>query len=331
MNFQQSVKSAISKTFQFKGRASRSEFWWFSLLISVVFIILLSSWDLIFKSESLLPFAPFIAILPFILLIPSISLTVRRLHDLNLSGWWYTIYIIPKLLNTTTNEALKFGISGIGYQFLQITAITISIAIYGAAFYYFSSRGTIGANDYGSDPIEEIYGSENTYSNRFDSNKKLITIIGIFAITLIGGLLAFNTGLFNKNEQRPDQIARKTPGIINQNSRSSRTSMPIEDQLIALAREVNKKTPVKIGEDLIFTTMVAVDKNLFYDYNLFLDYKDIDPVTLHKWALENVNDQTCKDEFLVQLFNDGAVVSRRFYTKDNKLVDTINLNEICVK
>lgn len=71
------------KYYTFSGRASRSEFWYFSLGNVVIWLIAALICDGIF----------WIAYLALIL--PNIAVSIRRLHDTNRSGWWYLIAFLP--------------------------------------------------------------------------------------------------------------------------------------------------------------------------------------------------------------------------------------------
>lgn len=93
MSFQDAVRSCLTKYVDFSGRAGRSEYWWFALfnlLVSLVAGVL----DGIFGTgsggvgliESLAGLA---------LLLPSLAVAVRRLHDTSRSGWWLLIGVIP--------------------------------------------------------------------------------------------------------------------------------------------------------------------------------------------------------------------------------------------
>ena len=71
---------------------------------------------------------------------PSVAVTVRRLHDINLSGWWYGISALIALgvFFTVSNESIVGGI------------------IFGMTFVLFLAalmRGTRGYNDFGDDPL----------------------------------------------------------------------------------------------------------------------------------------------------------------------------------
>lgn len=70
--------------FKFRGRASRSEFWWFMLFILAIQAIML-------LLQAMLPvkLVAFIQVIVPLLLFPAnLGVTVRRFHDRNLSGWW---------------------------------------------------------------------------------------------------------------------------------------------------------------------------------------------------------------------------------------------------
>ena len=82
------VKTCFRKFFDFKGRARRSEYWWF-----VLFVIVVSS---IFNYGGLLfPVLTFVGILcSLVLTIPQFAAMTRRLHDTGRSGWWVLIIVI---------------------------------------------------------------------------------------------------------------------------------------------------------------------------------------------------------------------------------------------
>lgn len=105
MTFIDSVKTCfIEKPFTFKGRASRSEFWWTTLVFYLgIFILagLMSLCDttnyndsLLFKIGTVVGALAFI-VLGLYLLIVYFSATVRRLHDSSHSGWNILLRFIP--------------------------------------------------------------------------------------------------------------------------------------------------------------------------------------------------------------------------------------------
>lgn len=103
--------------FQVRGRARRREVWAFvlgNLLVYLALVILLtpfSSFSPEGRLESVAPAGlPFLALLLAFglgVLIAGTTLAVRRLHDLNLSGLWYLLVLVP-LLGFLLNLALAF-------------------------------------------------------------------------------------------------------------------------------------------------------------------------------------------------------------------------------
>ncbi len=83
MTFQESIKTCFNKYADFSGRATRSEFWWF-----VLFILLVSMALSILSQVLTLLFS-------LAILLPSISVSTRRLHDTRRSGWWQLIGLVP--------------------------------------------------------------------------------------------------------------------------------------------------------------------------------------------------------------------------------------------
>ena len=94
MNFFDAVKICFVKYTNFSGRASRSEFWLFFLFTFVV-SLMLGFLDPLIVGESFIDydelFPPLSTIFTIAIIIPSIAVNVRRLHDVNRSGWWLLI------------------------------------------------------------------------------------------------------------------------------------------------------------------------------------------------------------------------------------------------
>ena len=107
--------AALKKYADFSGRAQRSEFWFFFLFF-IIIVAVVAAIDVAVGTNGIL-----IGIATLGLLIPSISVGVRRLHDIDKSGWFYFVQLIP--------------------------------AVGGFIFLYFMSKdGTPGSNKYGNNP-----------------------------------------------------------------------------------------------------------------------------------------------------------------------------------
>lgn len=79
---------ALKRYADFSGRASRQEYWMF-ILFYMIFYIVLSVIDGILDTMLLS------IVFSLALLIPSISIAARRLHDTSRTGWWQLIAFIP--------------------------------------------------------------------------------------------------------------------------------------------------------------------------------------------------------------------------------------------
>lgn len=88
MTFGEAVRSGFDHYVKFDGRASRPAFWWW-----VLFVILVSIAANIIDLAIGAPV--FSALVGLGLLLPGLSVSIRRLHDTNRTGWWILIYLIP--------------------------------------------------------------------------------------------------------------------------------------------------------------------------------------------------------------------------------------------
>ena len=115
MNFGEAIKSGFNKYVDFSGRSSRSETWWwvlFSLIANVVAVVLDGT-----VGSGLVG-----AIVTLGLFLPSLAVQVRRLHDLDRSGWWILISFVP------------------------IVGLILLV-------FWFCKKGTEGENRFGADPL----------------------------------------------------------------------------------------------------------------------------------------------------------------------------------
>ena len=118
MNFQDAIRSGFRNYVTFSGRASRSEYWYwvlFALLVAIASSII---------DHAMFPFAstgPIEGLTSLVLFLPGLAVSMRRLHDIDRTGWWWLI-----------------AFTVIGIVLLLVWACT---------------RGTAGANRYGPDPL----------------------------------------------------------------------------------------------------------------------------------------------------------------------------------
>ena len=132
MNFIQSISTCMRKYVTFSGRATRSEFWWFFLFTILINLaatsqassfvpILLDGQDMTENESSYFLnnffFLYLSTITSLILLLPSLAVAVRRLHDVGRSGLWILIAftvigIIPLLIWYVTDTKDEENVYG---------------------------------------------------------------------------------------------------------------------------------------------------------------------------------------------------------------------------
>lgn len=117
MDFQTAVKTCFQKYATIEGRARRSEYWWFVLFAFIANIIFSLIDAILFGNAQVLA-----GIFGLAILLPSICVGARRLHDTGRSAWWLLLILIPL----------------VGFLVL---------------LWWFVQQGTDGANEYGPDPL----------------------------------------------------------------------------------------------------------------------------------------------------------------------------------
>jgi uncharacterized membrane protein YhaH (DUF805 family) len=118
MQFQEAIRSGFRNYVNFSGRAPRSEYWYwvlFGVLVTIVAAILDGA---IFPDIEPSPLG---AVTSVILFLPGLAMAVRRLHDIDRTGWWLLI---------------------------TLTIVGIILLIVWACM-----RGTAGSNRFGTDPL----------------------------------------------------------------------------------------------------------------------------------------------------------------------------------
>ncbi|MDP8175399.1 DUF805 domain-containing protein [Phocoenobacter skyensis] len=84
---------SLKNTFNYKGRATRAELCWFTVINTLIFLLLL---QIALITKVPLPYA-ILRLYNTMVILSGMSLVIRRLHDLGKSGWWFFGVIIPFL------------------------------------------------------------------------------------------------------------------------------------------------------------------------------------------------------------------------------------------
>ncbi len=107
MGFIETIRHNFVHYADFKGRAQRSQYWWWALFVFLSTSILnvidgAFGWNLVTLPDlngtevptQIYGGGPLASIWFLVLLIPGIAVAVRRLHDRNMSGWWYLLNLL---------------------------------------------------------------------------------------------------------------------------------------------------------------------------------------------------------------------------------------------
>ena len=152
----------------FNGRARRKEYWWFMLINTIITMILVICWmipmfKMAFNAESgseydewdvvrtmfTNPFIYIYLVYYLAMLIPSIAVTVRRLHDIGKSGFWVFLSIGGSLLGSVANM----------YQTANPTVamvlLFIALAVTIVFLVWMFTNSDYGPNQYGPNPKGE--------------------------------------------------------------------------------------------------------------------------------------------------------------------------------
>ncbi len=153
----------VQKPFNWKDRATRSEFWWCMLFVFIANIVI-----------GILGLIPAVgAIIGFVggaaLSWLNTIVAIRRLHDLNKRGFWLAGVYVPLFIGTVLYlVGLEEREEGLIYAGSTLCLIGIGFYIY--LFVIFCLRGTVGPNRFGPDPLNGVPGAFPQAAQNFAPN-----------------------------------------------------------------------------------------------------------------------------------------------------------------
>lgn len=95
MGFFEAFSHCLQKYAVFSGRASRSEYWYFILAGTLIGLIAIFFDIVLFNSSLDSDLSPLNTITSLALLLPQLAVGIRRLHDIDRTGWWLLLIFIP--------------------------------------------------------------------------------------------------------------------------------------------------------------------------------------------------------------------------------------------
>ena len=151
----------LKKYAQFSGRAPRAEFWWFYLATLVVGFIA-DVVDRVTGSE----FGVLGLVFSLGVTIPSIAVTVRRLHDTSRTGWWLFAVLVPAAIfgfqASQAALARQFETSELAPSMWVSTFGLVAACV--VLLIFMVLPGTKGSNGHGPDPYGEHEDMEAVFS-----------------------------------------------------------------------------------------------------------------------------------------------------------------------
>lgn len=157
MTFTQSMSTCFRKYFDGKGRAFRSEFWWFFVFTRFwYFITGIMAYVYIETSGNIIS-VTFLAMLIVAIasIPPYLYVFVRRLHDINTSGWWVLVPIFIDVLIFTEDTFIHDIYIAVLFGRWEWILGVLGLILYIRAFFllvHCCFRGTPEANKYGEPP-----------------------------------------------------------------------------------------------------------------------------------------------------------------------------------
>ena len=140
MRLDESIKICFTKFNVIAGRATRSEFWWFTLFTGLVNIIARTADGNI--DADMMTMGTLETLWFLIIILPSICVFIRRLHDLSLSAWNLTYLIVAVFVGLIMLEIPPWDTLG-------AVIVLLSVIFY---IYVLFAIGHEKDNDYGPNP-----------------------------------------------------------------------------------------------------------------------------------------------------------------------------------
>lgn len=138
MDYRTSLNICLKeKYFNFTGRASYSEFWYFVTFLILIYVGLPSIFATLPIRGSYTLLTTIYSLSKVFFLIPQIAVTARRLHDVNMSGWWQLFIIVPITFN---------------YMLPTLETAIFAVVCLIVLLYFLVQKGTAGENKFGIPP-----------------------------------------------------------------------------------------------------------------------------------------------------------------------------------
>jgi uncharacterized membrane protein YhaH (DUF805 family) len=148
--------------FSYQGRINRAKYWLVVVVYLAIMIAMAAIAAVLFGSSILslgddpdgeaivgmigkgIGFFLICLVIYIPLLVSSVFVGIKRLHDRDKSGWWLLVfYLLPAVLQMMTNQSMIFGLVGAAIYIWALVELGFL-------------RGTIGPNRFGPDPVPSV-------------------------------------------------------------------------------------------------------------------------------------------------------------------------------
>jgi uncharacterized membrane protein YhaH (DUF805 family) len=92
MNFSEAIGSDLRNYLNFSGRSTRPEYWYWILPVVVINVVLGVVDEKLNPGTQMGPLSWVTMIVVFALILPTLGVSIRRLHDIDRSGWWFLLW-----------------------------------------------------------------------------------------------------------------------------------------------------------------------------------------------------------------------------------------------
>jgi len=262
------IDTIKSRYIQFSGRATRSEFWYFTLF-SLIFTAILTYIDMTLgleyihetmitipatgdipaseymSTESIGYLSTFYSLMVFL---PTISLSFRRLHDIGKSGWWLFIVFVPIV-----------GVFILIYFYLQDSQADNNY--YGSIPTYDTQTNSTKKSSPRKSSKPRV--TEETYNLKSSSNKtlKVLGSVILFLVISVTLALTFAKDSVDELTQNVNQLIQETTSQIMGEEVNAKSDNPLPIQ--SPAKQENKMTvEKKSNEEQVSNTITPTEPEL---------------------------------------------------------------------
>ena len=152
LSFGEAVSICWKKYSDFKGRARRSEYWWWallSLIAGTVAKFIDGTFNLLFSASSI----NIVSIIVWlVLIIPSLAVATRRLHDTGRSGWWIVALAVVGVIEVILSFIIADSVPSLLWYYVLWFVILILLLLSLILLYFEVLDSHKGENQYGPSP-----------------------------------------------------------------------------------------------------------------------------------------------------------------------------------